>query len=218
MWGGRRWVPCARPPPPLFFTSWVYSRLHAHVVASPPTNILPSGNRLYWLLQNCSAAPASFHALIKALTPAGNISCTDTLNPFKALPADIDALFYNGYWQTAGSGNRPHEYAAAYDFRDTSVTTGSLKLALDLYFNLTVAHPASGSFGSDGDSRVGKYLNLATNAFLRLVTSNTYRAPLMWIRDQPQIGFVLNIDISSLIGKIFYVWVSSLPRPPLFPP
>ena len=157
---------------------------------SPNIVTLPrSGNRLYWLLQNCSAAPDSFHALIKSLAPAGNISCTDTLTPVQSLPADIDALVFKGYWQTAGSGNRAHEYAAAYDFRDSSVTAGSLNLALDLYYNLTIAHPAM--YGGDGNSRVGKYLNAATNAFLRRAAS-AYRAPLMWVRDMPQVRPPLN--------------------------
>ena len=34
-----------------------------------------------------------------------------------------------------------------------------------------------------------------------------YSLTLSWIKDMPKAGSSLNIDISSLIGKIFYAWL-----------
>jgi len=56
-------------------------------------------------------------------------------------------------------------------------------------------------------------LNLATNAFLRWSLGSQYSATLLAIMEMPKQETHLSLDFSSLLGPIFYCWLSQLLLP-----
>ncbi len=56
-------------------------------------------------------------------------------------------------------------------------------------------------------------LNLATNAFLRWSLGSQYSAKLLAIMEMPKQETHLSLDFSSLLGPIFYCWLSQLLLP-----
>ena len=55
--------------------------------------------------------------------------------------------------------------------------------------------------------------NLATNAFLRWSLGSQYSAKLLAIMEMPKQETHLSLDFSSLLGPIFYCWLSQLLLP-----
>lgn len=56
-------------------------------------------------------------------------------------------------------------------------------------------------------------LNLATNAFLRWSLGPEYSARLLAVMEMPKVETHLSLDFSSLLGPIFYCWLSQLLLP-----
>lgn len=56
-------------------------------------------------------------------------------------------------------------------------------------------------------------LNLATNAFLRWSLGSEYSAKLLATMEMPKQETHLSLDFSSLLGPIFYCWLSQLLLP-----
>ena len=56
-------------------------------------------------------------------------------------------------------------------------------------------------------------VNLATNAFLRWSLGSGYSAKLLAIMEMPKQETHLSLDFSSLLGPIFYCWLSQLLLP-----
>ncbi|KAA6409517.1 MAG: ABC transporter A family member 7, partial [Trebouxia sp. A1-2] len=99
------------------------------------------------------------------------------------------------------------EYSQAWDFRNT--VAGQLQV--DAYYNAS-KDPNAGN-ASPLAVRVNQGLNLATNAFLRWSLGAQYSAKLLAIMEMPKQETHLSLDFSSLLGPIFYCWLSQLLLP-----
>ena len=53
----------------------------------------------------------------------------------------------------------------------------------------------------------------ATNAFLKTFYGAELEVPLLYVKDFPKAASSLNLDFSSLLGPLFYMWILQL----LFP-
>ncbi|KAL2614026.1 hypothetical protein R1flu_025718 [Riccia fluitans] len=104
--------------------------------------------------------------------------------------------------------SQDNDFVTAYDFHDTSVD--------DLIFNVSVYYNAyrKHSFTRADYYRVSRPMNVAAQAFLRLLAGpKAWRLSLWFVKEMPRGGSQLTLDFSTLLGPLFYTWVSAL----LFP-
>ena len=101
------------------------------------------------------------------------------------------------------------EYAGGFDYRGTNAG----RLQVDVLYNDTNQAKARG--GPPRLVRINNPVNMATQAFLetRCGSSTECSAKLVSLRMMPQPARSLNLDFSSLLGPLFYVWLLQL----LFP-
>jgi hypothetical protein len=191
---------------------------------------LTAGSGLYVLANSCPELKASIRASTvpiiceppsepcnasdvvwtsPELSPAIPLVCVNITTAAQSSAADIDAAIFAGYWtDTVESQNEDiREYVGGWDFRRSSAD----RLEVDVIFNDTNQATAGG--GPPKLSRINAPLNLATVAFLERRTGGSATAKLRSLRMMPQPERSLNLDFSSLLGPLFYVWLLQL----LFP-
>ena len=147
-----------------------------------------------------------------ALVPGVPLSCVNVTVAAHASAASIDATLMAGYF--SDSLDMPNEdireYAGGFDFRSSSAS----KFQVDVLFNDT--NQARRGGGPPVLVRINAPMNMATAAFLEERTKDLgtqYEAKLRSLRMMPQPERSLNLDFSSLLGPLFYVWLIQL----LFP-
>ncbi|KAL3679377.1 hypothetical protein R1sor_022333 [Riccia sorocarpa] len=136
--------------------------------------------------------------------------CLETQFVFRNSSAEINNELYKGFKKADPVGNpeqKISEYVAAYDFRNTAVNNFDVAV----WYNQTLINDTSNS--PPGYARVSRPMNLAAQAFLRFISGPNAELPLWFVKEMPRQGSKLRLDLSALIGPLFYMWVSAL----LFP-
>eukprot|EP00850_Spirogloea_muscicola_P003309 SM000013S26478 [mRNA] locus=s13:611469:617905:+ [translate_table: standard] len=167
------------------------------------------GSPLYVLRHTCAGLRSGVNITIPIV---GNITagiflqCLEGLALWRSSAAEINRELYAGYYKA----NVPHlidEVSVAYDFQDTAPG----RFAISVQYNETFANKSSG--GAPNNLRLPRALNLATNAFARLVNGAAASVPLLFVKEMPKPSTKLRLDFSSLLGPLFYMWILQL----LFP-
>ncbi|KAJ7541144.1 hypothetical protein O6H91_10G048600 [Diphasiastrum complanatum] len=134
-------------------------------------------------------------------------TCLETLTLWRDNSSEIDKELFQGYRK--GNPERDlFEIPAAYDFLDSTVD----KLNLNIWFNSTLENKTTNGV-PPSVVRVPRMMNLAVQAFLRLIKGPTAELPLWFIKEMPKPETKLRLDFSSLLGPLFFMWVIQL----LFP-
>eukprot|EP01043_Picozoa_sp_COSAG02_P000493 COSAG02_NODE_9_length_59728_cov_36.104714_16_plen_1199_part_00 len=146
------------------------------------------------------------------LVPGLPLSCVNATVATHASADSIDATLIAGYFSDSldAPNDDIREYAGGFDFRGSSAS----KFEVDVLFNDT--NQARRGGGPPVLVRINAPMNMATGAFLTERTKNMgsqYEAKLRSLRMMPQPERSLNLDFSSLLGPLFYVWLIQL----LFP-
>jgi ABC-type multidrug transport system ATPase subunit len=143
------------------------------------------------------------------LSPLVPLACVNVTVSTLASAAAIDEILFKGYRSERDENRNDviQEYVAAYDFTGTHANA----LKVDVYWNDTAQ--ARGRGGPPRLTRMNAPLNMAVSAYLQRRTGGTATAKLKSLRMMPQPARRLNLDFSSLLGPLFYVWLLQL----LFP-
>ncbi|KAG6555863.1 hypothetical protein Mapa_002504 [Marchantia paleacea] len=138
----------------------------------------------------------------------GTPRCITSLLLFSEDVTQINRDIYLAAQNRISAGdNRHNDFVTAYDFGDTSAD----KLNVSVFYN------AYGSSKANSVApeylRVSRPMNLAAQAYLRFLTGAQAKLSLWFVKEMPRAASELRLDLTVLLGPLFYMWVSAL----LFP-
>ncbi|KAL2613554.1 hypothetical protein R1flu_025246 [Riccia fluitans] len=148
--------------------------------------------------------------LIGGVPLTKRFECLETQILFRNSSSEINNELYKGFRKADPVGNpeqKINEYVAGYDFRNTDLNNFDVAV----WYNQMLVKDTSQS--PPGYARVSRPMNLAAQAFLRFVSGPNAELPLWFVKEMPRQSSTLRLDLSALIGPLFYMWVSAL----LFP-
>ncbi|KAF3437769.1 hypothetical protein FNV43_RR20525 [Rhamnella rubrinervis] len=129
-------------------------------------------------------------------------SCVEGLCLWRNSSSMINYELYEGY-QAGSSRKMINEFVAAYDFLNSDRNT----------FNVNIWYNATYKDAADKFLRVPRSLNLVSNSYLHFLRGRGTQMIFEFFKDMPRIETLNSLDIGSLIGSLFFVWIVLL----LFP-
>ncbi|KAL8465014.1 hypothetical protein ACS0TY_034480 [Phlomoides rotata] len=129
-----------------------------------------------------------------------DVRCVQGLNLWRNGSSDINDELYKGY-RKGNSEGKINEILAAYDFMNSD----------ENLFNVTIWY--NSTYRNDTGSqplaltRVPRSINLASNAYLQLLLGETSKVLFEFVKEMPMPGKKLSLDLSSLLGPLFFTWV-----------
>ena len=170
--------------------------------ATAPTTIATND-----LLTSFFTSNVASTAINISVTPLG----TDQV--WKSSADDVNRQLYCGYKDARCNGTSEiNAITAAYDFGATSAAKG--------VFSMRMWYNATHRYGDGGQQptqvvRVHAAMNAAVNAFLKsaLNSKNVALSRLIGVMEMPKAANSLTLDISSLVGTLFYTWLLQLLLP-----
>ncbi|BBN10058.1 ABC-2 type transport system ATP-binding protein [Marchantia polymorpha subsp. ruderalis] len=138
----------------------------------------------------------------------GTPRCITSLYPFSEDVTQINRDIYLAAQSRISAGDKKHnDFVTAYDFGDTSAD----KLNVSVFYN---AYGASlPNTLPPRYHRVSRPMNLAAQAYLRFLTGAQAKLSVWFLKEMPRAASELRLDLTILLGPLFYMWVSAL----LFP-
>lgn len=162
-----------------------------------------------YVVSNCSALSSggllvSLSLGSKSLTT--DIHCIEPKLVWRDSYNIINNELYQGF-RNGNPSNQINEVSVAYDFGSTSAKS----------FDVTIGY--NGTYKNDtgqappGLVRVSRSMNLAAQAFLRLLQGPDAELPLWFVSEMPKGETSLRLDFASLLGPLFFMWVIQLLLP-----
>eukprot|EP00878_Enallax_costatus_P029362 GHUV01031828.1.p1 GENE.GHUV01031828.1~~GHUV01031828.1.p1 ORF type:complete len:358 (+),score=108.17 GHUV01031828.1:135-1076(+) len=187
------------------YNTTLLTMLEAMVDASNPAGAAAMINAQ--LKQGLSGAGGSTGAAMAQVTNL-KLNCTDVVTAYQPSKDDLQHTLYCGYYQARCNGTTStNQYAAAFDWRDSSST----RFAPDLYYNDTYGLPNNEA--PTKYQRVPQVLNMAVNSWLKTVLGPGYSAELIGVMETPKVASKVNLDFSALLGPLFFTWVIQMLLP-----
>ena len=170
--------------------------------ATAPTTVATNNQLNSFFTTYLTGTPLNISA-----TPLG----TDQI--WQSSASDVNRQLYCGYKDARCNGtSETNGIAAAYDFGATSAANG--------VFSMRMWYNATYRYGEKGQQptqvvRVHAAMNAAVNAFLKsaLNSKNVALSRLIGVMEMPKAANSLTLDISSLVGTLFYTWLLQLLLP-----
>ncbi|CAN6814974.1 unnamed protein product [Brassica oleracea] len=162
---------------------------------------------IYNIKHKCSPN-SSFSILIHQppLSFPKEITCVRGLNLWRNSTFDVNKELFKGY-RKGNQEEKINEYTAAFDFQNTNGNRLNVNVWYNsTYKNNTVIRPMA-------LIRVPRLVNLASNAYLEFLKGSQTKILFEYIKEMPKPETKLTLDITSLIGPLFFTWVILL----LFP-
>lgn len=162
---------------------------------------------IYNIKHQCSLN-SSFSILIHQppLSFPKEINCVRGLNLWRNSSLDVNKELFKGY-RKGNQQEKINEYTAAFDFQNTNGNRLNVNVWYNsTYKNNTVIRPMA-------LIRVPRLVNLASNAYLEFLKGSKTKILFEYIKEMPKPETKLTLDITSLIGPLFFTWVILL----LFP-
>ncbi|KAG2327961.1 hypothetical protein Bca52824_010689 [Brassica carinata] len=134
------------------------------------------------------------------------INCVRGLNLWRNSSSVVNNELFEGY-RKGNPEEKINEYPAAFDFQNTNRNRLNVNVWYNsTYKNNTVIRPMA-------LIRVPRLVNLASNAYLKFLKGSQAKILFEYIKEMPKPETKLALDITSLIGPLFFTWVILL----LFP-
>ncbi|KAF7072091.1 hypothetical protein CFC21_112353 [Triticum aestivum] len=167
------------------------------------------GNTLYIVQPRCRSnfsQTVSVNAGPKPLKL--NVDCIQGLSLWRESASVINDELFKGYRQQRESGGgKANEFAAGYDFLSTNTDS----LDISIWFNSTYNNN-TGVFEM-ALLRVPRLVNMVSDAYIKFLRGSGAEMLLEYVKDMPKVGSELKLDLSSLLGALFFTWIIEL----LFP-
>ncbi|OMO98253.1 ABC transporter-like protein [Corchorus olitorius] len=128
------------------------------------------------------------------------LRCVQGLYLWRNSSSEVNSELYKGY-RKGNSEEKINEFVAAYDFLNSDGNT----------FNVTVWYNSTYKNYSTGAPmsllRIPRSVNLASNAYLQFLQGSGTKMLLEFVKEMPKPETKLKIDLSSLLGTLFFTWV-----------
>lgn len=128
------------------------------------------------------------------------IQCVQGLHLWRNSSSEINDELFKGYHK-GNSERKINEIVAAYDF----LNSNGNNFNVSIWYNSTYKNDAGAS--SIALVRVPRSVNLASNAYLQLVQGDGVKMVLDFIKEMPKPETQVRLDLSSLLGTLFFTWV-----------
>uniref|UniRef100_A0A453J9C5 Uncharacterized protein n=1 Tax=Aegilops tauschii subsp. strangulata TaxID=200361 RepID=A0A453J9C5_AEGTS len=137
-----------------------------------------------------------------------DVDCIQGLSLWRESASVINDELFKGYRQQRESGGgKANEFAAGYDFLSTNTDS----LDISIWFNSTYNNN-TGVFEM-ALLRVPRLVNMVSDAYIKFLRGSGAEMLLEYVKDMPKVGSELKLDLSSLLGALFFTWIIEL----LFP-
>ncbi|TXG50444.1 hypothetical protein EZV62_022968 [Acer yangbiense] len=128
------------------------------------------------------------------------LRCLQGLNLWRNSASEINDELYKGY-RKGNSERKINEITAAYDFLNSDVN----RFNVSIWYNSTYKNDTGNS--PIGLVRVPRAVNLASNAYLQFLRGPGTQMLFEFVKEMPKTYTELRLDISSLLGALFFSWV-----------
>ncbi|KAG6587528.1 ABC transporter A family member 7, partial [Cucurbita argyrosperma subsp. sororia] len=128
------------------------------------------------------------------------VICAQGLHLWRNSASVVNDEMYKGFHKGNSEG-KVNEILAGFDFLNSNANS----------FNVSVWY--NSSFKNDSGNfppallRVPRSVNLATNAYLKNLVGPGTEIPFEFVKEMPKAGSKLRLDLSSLLGTLFFTWV-----------
>lgn len=128
------------------------------------------------------------------------IRCLQGLNLWRKSSSEINDELYRGF-RKGNSKRESNEILAAYDFLNSDLE----KFNVNIWYNSTYKNDTGNV--PIGLLRVPRSINLASNAYLRSLLGPGTQILFDFVKEMPKTDSKLKLDVSSIIGTLFFTWV-----------
>ncbi|KAL4348892.1 hypothetical protein GQ457_17G016910 [Hibiscus cannabinus] len=153
-------------------------------------------------VQSQCAANSTFSFVINqsSIVNEIEISCVQGLYLWRNSSSQVNDELYRGY-RKGNLEEKINEFVAAYDFLNSD---GS-NFNVSVWYNSTYRNYSTGFPMSL--LRIPRSVNLVSNAYLQFLQGPGTRMLLEFVKEMPKAETKLRIDLSSLLGTLFFAWV-----------
>ncbi|KAK4843669.1 hypothetical protein QYF36_011306 [Acer negundo] len=160
-----------------------------------------SGLPLYSVQRQCTSnSTISVPIRMSPINVTQELRCLQGLNLWRNSASEINDELYKGY-RKGNSERKINEITAAYDFLNSDVN----RFNISIWYNSTYKNDIGNS--PIGLVRVPRALNLASNAYLQFLRGPGTQMLFEFVKEMPKPYTELRLDISSLLGALFFSWV-----------
>ncbi|GLU12336.1 hypothetical protein SLE2022_290230 [Rubroshorea leprosula] len=134
------------------------------------------------------------------------VQCVQGINLWRNSSAEVNDELYKGYRE--GNPQREiNEIVAAYDFLNSDGNN----------FNVTIWYNSTYKNYTPGIQmalmRVPRSVNLVSNAYLQFLRGAGTKMLFEFVKEMPKPGTKFKLDLSSLLGPLFFTWIILQPFP-----
>ncbi|KAK2664000.1 hypothetical protein Ddye_002574 [Dipteronia dyeriana] len=160
-----------------------------------------SGLPLYSVQSQCTPnSTISVPIQMPPLNVTQELRCLQGLNLWRNSASEINDELYKGY-RKGNSERKINEITAGYDFLNSDVN----RFNVSIWYNSTYKNDSGNS--PIGLVRVPRAVNLASNAYLQFLRGPGTQMLFEFVKEMPKTYTELRLDISSLLGALFFSWV-----------
>ncbi|KAL5544420.1 hypothetical protein UlMin_008204 [Ulmus minor] len=128
------------------------------------------------------------------------IRCAQGLHLWRNSSREVNNELYKGY-RKGNPERKINEILAAYDFLNTNQNNFNVSIWYNsTYKNDTANQPIA-------LVRVPRSVNLASNAYLQFLRGPGTKIQFDYVKEMPKAENRLRLDLSSLLGTLFFTWV-----------
>uniref|UniRef100_A0A7N0V1R9 ABC transporter domain-containing protein n=1 Tax=Kalanchoe fedtschenkoi TaxID=63787 RepID=A0A7N0V1R9_KALFE len=156
---------------------------------------------IYNILSQCTSnSTLTIPIQISSAIVQQEVRCAQGLRLWRNASSEINDVLFKGY-RKGNSERKINEILAAYDFSNSNEKVFNVIV----WYNATYKNDTDG--GSIGLVRVPRSLNLASNAYLQHLMGQGTQMLLEFVKEMPKPGTELRLDLSSVLGTLFFTWV-----------
>ncbi|XP_030473856.1 ABC transporter A family member 7-like isoform X1 [Syzygium oleosum] len=160
-----------------------------------------SDEPVYEVQRQCTGNSSFSVAIQESLiTFQQDVSCAQGLRLWRNSSSAVNDELYKGY-RKGNPERQINEILAGYDF----LNTNSNNFNVSIWYNSTYKNDTGNSPISL--VRVGRSVNLASNAYLQFLLGPATEMLFEFVKEMPKPGTELRLDLSSLLGTLFFTWV-----------
>ncbi|KAK7330379.1 hypothetical protein VNO77_24573 [Canavalia gladiata] len=134
------------------------------------------------------------------------VRCVEGLHLWRNSSSQINSELYKGY-QRGNKEGETNEIVSAFDF----LNSNGNRYNVSVWYNSTYKRDTG--FGSISLSRIPRSVNLISNAYLQFLLGPGTKMLFEFVKEMPKPQTRFRLEISSLLGALFFTWVILL----LFP-
>lgn len=160
-----------------------------------------SDQPVYEVQQQCTSNSSFSVALQESsITLQQDVSCAQGLHLWKNSSSAINDELYKGY-RKGNPERQINEIVTGYDF----LNTNSNNFNVSIWYNSTYKNDTGNAPISL--LRVGRSVNLASNSYIQFLLGPATTMLFEFVKEMPKPETELRLDLSSLLGTLFFTWV-----------